>query len=136
LTEQPLSRVDFELPQSPVSSSVARRHAISFLEAQRRQHLAHDASLIVAELVSNAVMHGAEPIRLGVEMRDLLRIEVFDGDPRAEHVVRRAFTANAPGGRGLRIVDALASNWGAMPHAEGKTVWAELDGPVAPVSPP
>jgi anti-sigma regulatory factor (Ser/Thr protein kinase) len=131
MNEQPLSCVNVELERVPISSSVARRHAISFLELHRREDLAHDAAMIVAELVSNAVMHGAEPIRLNVEMRDLLRIEVFDGDPRAEHVVPRAFTSNVPGGRGLRIVDLLASNWGAMAHADGKTVWAELAGPVA-----
>ena len=31
------------------------------------------------------------------------------------------------GGRGLLIVEALATDWGADVHEHGKTVWFELD---------
>jgi hypothetical protein len=31
-----------------------------------------------------------------------------------------------PAGRGLIVVDALASDWGCTPAHAGKTVWAEL----------
>jgi hypothetical protein len=30
-------------------------------------------------------------------------------------------------GRGLLIVEALASRWGVRPRAAGKTAWAELE---------
>jgi hypothetical protein len=29
-------------------------------------------------------------------------------------------------GRGLFIVDAMASSWGTTPHTEGKSVWFRL----------
>jgi hypothetical protein len=32
----------------------------------------------------------------------------------------------AASGRGLRLVDALATNWGVETSREGKIVWAEL----------
>lgn len=34
--------------------------------------------------------------------------------------------ADAEGGRGLALVDALAAAWGTLPRPEGKTVWFEV----------
>jgi hypothetical protein len=34
--------------------------------------------------------------------------------------------ADATTGRGLALLDALASSWGADRHVEGKTVWFEV----------
>jgi hypothetical protein len=30
------------------------------------------------------------------------------------------------GGRGLKLVEALAASWGVSPEAQGKAVWFEL----------
>jgi hypothetical protein len=35
-------------------------------------------------------------------------------------------------GRGLRIVDALADDWGITPYGAGKTVWFEVHLEAAP----
>jgi anti-sigma regulatory factor (Ser/Thr protein kinase) len=115
-----------QLPQTLSSSSDARRYLASFLRPLGRADLTPDASLVVAELVTNAVVHGAQPIRLSFDMRAQFRIEVFDGDQRAERVVPRRLEPDAPGGHGLRLVDALADDWGAIARPDGKTVWAEL----------
>ena len=40
---------------------------------------------------------------------------------------RRAHDLEAPGGRGLELLDALASRWGALGGPEGRVVWFELD---------
>jgi anti-sigma regulatory factor (Ser/Thr protein kinase) len=91
-----------------------------------------DAAQVVAELASNAVLHGRVPgrdfrLRLRLRPDRTLRIELTDarGDrvPRAPDPV----VADAEAGRGLRIVTAYASRWGvetAPPNT--KTVWAEM----------
>ncbi|MFF0061830.1 ATP-binding protein [Streptomyces sp. NPDC005279] len=92
-----------------------------------------NAALVVAELASNAVLHARVPGRdfaLRLEHRtDALRIEVADvrGDrPVAAPPMTTATTADH--GRGLVIVDALASRWGVTDRpGPGKVVWAEID---------
>jgi anti-sigma regulatory factor (Ser/Thr protein kinase) len=93
------------------------------------------AALVVAELAANAVTHGrvrGRCFRLGlvVEAPGTLRVEVADpcGDRRPEP---RTTTAPDPeldeSGRGLVLVDALATRWGTEPRPpSGKTVWACL----------
>ena len=51
-----------------------------------------------------------------------LRIEVDDTAPEQP----RIRTPDRTGGRGLVLVDRLASSWGVQHHAQHKTVWAEL----------
>ena len=86
-----------------------------------------DAVLLVSELVTNAVKYGPEDeaIRLIVETDDqVTRFTVHDHGlgPLPE---MRAKADPAPGGHGLRLVDALADRWGVE---RGSTrVWFELD---------
>jgi len=91
-----------------------------------------DAAQVVAELASNAVLHGRVPgrdfrLRLRLRPDGTLRIELTDarGDriPRVPDPVSDVTES----GRGLRIVTAYAAHWGveeAPPSA--KTVWAEM----------
>ncbi len=86
--------------------------------------------LLVSELVSNAVEHGGPhgptaSVGLEVEARpDLVRVAVADagaGDPLlGDGAVDR------PSGRGLVLVDAMASRWGCDRLPVGKSVWFEL----------
>jgi signal transduction histidine kinase len=84
------------------------------------------ASLVVSELVTNAVIHAGTDIELTVsEHRRAIRIAVRDHG--AELPVERR-DASAEHGRGLTIVDGLATAWGVLPHADGgKVVWAVID---------
>jgi serine phosphatase RsbU (regulator of sigma subunit) len=50
--------------------------------------------------------------------------EVFDPDLRLPRI--RAAGENDEGGRGLYLVDQLASRWGSRPTRDGKAVWFEL----------
>jgi anti-sigma regulatory factor (Ser/Thr protein kinase) len=81
------------------------------------------AELLVSELASNAVRHAHTPFTVAVTPRDHeVTVAVFDcgaGRP----VLREP---DAWGGRGLRIVTALAQDWGVCPHADGKTVYFHL----------
>jgi anti-sigma regulatory factor (Ser/Thr protein kinase) len=93
------------------------------------------AAQIVAELATNAAVHGRVPgrdFRLELAVEDggkRLRIAVSDtrGDrlPRAS---AHAADSESESGRGLLIVEALADRWGvALGPVPRKTVWAELD---------
>jgi anti-sigma regulatory factor (Ser/Thr protein kinase) len=86
------------------------------------------ALVIVSELVTNAVEHGAEPITIEVAIRDdTLRFEVCDGDDRTGVVAVRSTRGGDTNGRGLAIVGSLAQRWGVRSHRGGKSVWAEME---------
>jgi anti-sigma regulatory factor (Ser/Thr protein kinase) len=87
---------------------------------------AEDAILVTDELASNAVRHGEAPrhCRLWLFNRGRgLRIEVDDSGPEQP----RQIPPDSAGGRGLLLVDRLASRWGVQRHSQRKTVWAEVD---------
>ncbi|MFF0115937.1 ATP-binding protein [Streptomyces prasinus] len=91
------------------------------------------ARLIVAELATNAVVHGRVPGRgfrltLTVSVPGVLRIEV--ADPRGEKAPACGSASPAPAesGYGLLLVEELADRWGVLPGPfPRKTVWAELE---------
>jgi anti-anti-sigma factor len=126
-------RIDLALAADPSAPGRARseiRHATQ----HAREQDAAVAALLVSELVTNAVVHPrdgqAAPIGLRILAADRwLRVEVTDAgtgfDPERPEP-RRADS----GGRGLLLVDRLASRWGASPvNADGTAfcVWFELD---------
>ena len=86
-----------------------------------------DATLLVSELVTNAVKYGPEheAIRLIVRSDgDRTRFTVHDLGLGPLPEMRDADDP-APGGHGLRLVDAVADRWGVE---RGSTrVWFELD---------
>ncbi|MBT2415379.1 ATP-binding protein [Streptomyces sp. ISL-12] len=87
------------------------------------------AAQIVAELASNAVLHGHVPgrdFRLTLWLRAgrTLRVEVTDA--RGDRVPSAQDPALEEGGRGLLIVAAYADRWGVERTPPTKTVWAEL----------
>ena len=80
-----------------------------------------DAALMVGELVTNVVLHARTSCRLVAEFDDqTVRVDVIDED-HSMGTVRMG--DGLTGGLGLRIVDVLASDWGVLYRAEGKTVW-------------
>ena len=64
--------------------------------------------------------------------REAVWVEVFDPDLRLPRL--RSARATDEGGRGLYLVEQLATRWGSRPTPEGKAVWFEipLDGSLAP----
>ncbi|WP_329620645.1 ATP-binding protein [Streptomyces sp. NBC_01255] len=94
--------------------------------------------LLVAELAANAVTHGRVPGRdceltLTYTPGLLLRVDVSDtrGERRPPcGAPDRARLIDGEGGRGLLLVEALASRWTVLDRVPvGKTVRAELDLP-------
>jgi anti-sigma regulatory factor (Ser/Thr protein kinase) len=90
--------------------------------------LAADAEVVVTELVTNAVLHGAPPIMLRVRGgRDRLRIEVIDCGRAVPLRLQRS--TDGMTGRGIAVVESLSNSWGVERSGGGKLVWAELGRP-------
>jgi anti-sigma regulatory factor (Ser/Thr protein kinase) len=90
-------------------------------------------ALLVAELSANAVRHGGVPgrdfhLRLAFEARTrTIRIEVSDACPDQPPTTSPVPSLDDESGRGLFLIDMLATRWGATPRVPiGKTVWAEV----------
>ncbi len=87
------------------------------------------ALLLVSELVTNGVLHAGTAVGVAVGYDgDSLAVAVTDGVPGGIEPGPWSTPQHrgAPSGRGLRIVDALADDWGVSVHDQGKTVWFEL----------
>lgn len=92
------------------------------------------AVLLVSELLANACLHARAPRDRHIAARCVLgdkglRVEVSDAGDSVLPVPREA-GPDDESGRGLALVAALASRWGAHPrrYGIGKTVWFEFDG--------
>jgi anti-sigma regulatory factor (Ser/Thr protein kinase) len=109
-----------------VQAPKAAREAIADWFADLAEDLdLETATLLVSELVTNAIRHGRGTVTMRADLDDdRLLVEVIDEGGGLEHVIRtRAFEKLE--GWGLTIVDSESSRWGAH---EGTThVWFELE---------
>jgi anti-sigma regulatory factor (Ser/Thr protein kinase) len=121
-------QLDTTLPAEPGSAPRARATVAEHTTTWGfGEELCEDATLIVTELVANAIRHAGTTI--GVRLRRIpegLRLEVSDGSPRPVRPASPSLLDE--GGRGLALVDALATHYGVEGHPTGKTVWVELHG--------
>ncbi|MCT7357105.1 ATP-binding protein [Streptomyces sp. 15-116A] len=124
------------LSATPRGARLARRFTTRQLDVWGIPYgsgLSDTVSLIVAELAANAVLHGRLPgrdIALRLTARPgTVRVEI--ADPRGERLPVLPDTlpdGDTDTGRGLLLVDALATRWGVGTEpGPGKTVWAEID---------
>jgi hypothetical protein len=88
------------------------------------------AELLTAELVTNVVCHAVTAFDVELSWDEpTLRVEVRDGSTVLPAI---GDMPSGEGGRGLRIVSALARQWGARRVGEGKTVWFTVERRDAP----
>ena len=84
-----------------------------------------DAQLVVSELVTNALIHGAGSLVLRASISgNTVQIAVTDSGDELPEVL--PLDPTRIGGLGLIVVDRIASEWGVSPFPGGKTVWAAL----------
>ncbi len=124
-------RATAHLPRTADQLPAARAFARDTLVNWGCRGRIDDVVLLVSELFTNAVLHGAGRVELRIELVDArLRVEVVD-EGRGPPIARRADpSVEAIGGRGLLIVDTLASNWGNGHDREGHTrMWVEVADP-------
>jgi anti-sigma regulatory factor (Ser/Thr protein kinase) len=116
-----MSETVLTFERSPDAPREARRQVRDLAPPRR----VDDATLLVSELVTNAVKFGPdEQIRLIVDADGArTRFTVHDAGLGPLPAIRDEDPAH--GGHGLRLVDAVADRWGVE---RGSTrVWFELD---------
>ncbi len=86
------------------------------------------ARLVVSELAANAVLHAGTAFELRCSLPAALqaRLEVTDFAPGTVPQLRD-LDRSTPGGMGLRLVDAMTSEWGVEEHPQFKVVWCRMD---------
>lgn len=83
--------------------------------------VADDAELLVTELVTNAIIHARTPVRVEItEGEGMVEFAVSDGSTR--QVQLRMPSPEAVTGRGINLLDQIASEWEVVPEPGGKTV--------------
>ncbi|PZS33246.1 MAG: hypothetical protein DLM59_06770 [Pseudonocardiales bacterium] len=114
-----------ELDADPSRVADARRVTEGTLTSWGLGDLGYTAALLVSELVTNAILHAHSGVVLTFRhSSDEVRIDVFDTSPLPPRV--RHFRADAGTGRGVRLLDSLASSWGIARTVGGKIVWFTL----------
>ena len=114
------------LTNDPRAPRIAR-HTIrrALLDYAHTTELADTAELLTSELVANAVKHSDGPVAVRLRTHDgVVRIGVLDNHPELPTPLRT--TPNEDFGRGLFLVQALATAWGRYPLTDSKVVWFEL----------
>jgi anti-sigma regulatory factor (Ser/Thr protein kinase) len=105
--------------------TAARRFVVDLLETWGLHAVVDDASLLTAELASNAVVHARTEFTVAVSARQgVVRISVSDRSSTLP--TSRAASTMAISGRGLGLIAALARRWGTELLGDGKIVWVDL----------
>lgn len=115
------------LPPEPSSASRARRMVAEFLVEQGQDALAEVATLLVSEVVTNAVVHAVTDIEVSCRSDAMgVRVETRDRSPVLPSL--RHYDDSSMTGRGLGLVEQLADAWGVDARGDGKVVWFGLAG--------
>jgi DNA-binding CsgD family transcriptional regulator/anti-anti-sigma regulatory factor len=133
---------ELHLAPTPTAAAAARRFVRGTLQAwglsRPDRELSEPALLLAGELVTNAAVHAQTAMRLRLGLSgEFLHIAVRDLDRRLPRVLPG--DPQGEGGRGLRLVEQVATAWGAQHHpGGGKVVWCTLriswDGSLRPAT--
>ncbi len=108
-----------------VTSPRAARQFVGSVIGHPEDESTQMALVLTSELVTNAVLHARTEVDVRIEFDGgCLRVEVTDGDPRLPAAVPQR--PGALDGRGLFLVEQLASKWGSDRRNGGKVVWFTL----------
>ncbi|MGW2568058.1 SpoIIE family protein phosphatase [Streptomyces sp. NPDC001537] len=122
---EPDDVAEWRLLLDPIEVGRARTVVSEQLHEWGLARLVPTAELLVSELVTNAVRHShSRPVELRLVRGDTLLCEVDDDDHDLPTL--RSAGPEEESGRGLRVVTALAREWGTSRTKAGKTVWFEL----------
>ena len=116
-----------DLPPDLTAAREARAATRRILPRWRLGALLDPVLLVVSELVGNAVRHGRPPVDMRLRQTGRgVRVDVHDDEAAAP--TPAALTSDAESGRGLLLVDAVATESGVEQiDGDGKVVWARVD---------
>ena len=115
------------LTPHPTSVGAARRFVRDVLMSRQvSDGVVDTVELLTSEVVTNAIVHGRSGPQLAVEVDDdVVRVAVRDQS--LEVPVRRLGQVDDVSGRGVVIVEEMASAWGVEQENNGaKRVWFEV----------
>ncbi|WP_432983524.1 SpoIIE family protein phosphatase [Dactylosporangium sp. CA-233914] len=127
MTTQTVRRI--RLPADHSSPGLAREAIRTIAHEWGLAGVLDEALLLVTELTTNSVIHAGTEVDLEITAGDAsLTVVVLDFSPGP---IRRSLaetTGEVPErGRGLLLVEQLATAWGTLHFAGGKGVWFRLD---------
>ena len=109
----------------PSTPARARALVERVVEDAGHAQLVATAVRLTSELVTNAVEHAGGLVSVRARCDDhVLHVEVGDADSKVPE--RVALVDDSIGGRGMHLVDALATRWSTRSVDGGKVVWFEL----------
>lgn len=109
------------LPAVPASVPEARRFVLQHLRSWSLEDLTETVVLLTSEVVTNSVLHARTELELTVARQgDGVQVQVRDGSPVTPR--QRQHSADATTGRGMHLLDRLASAWEVVPDGQGKTI--------------
>ncbi|TYK52339.1 ATP-binding protein [Actinomadura decatromicini] len=119
---------------SPEEVSRARRAIRVMLTERFSQNVVEVIEQCTSETVTNAIVHsaskdnGGKVLLLVIELWDRIRVEVIDGgSAHSTPRITEPGTQYPEHGRGLFLVNALASAWGSYVDETGGNVWFEVE---------
>jgi PAS domain S-box-containing protein len=125
LDESSAKTIALDIAPGADSVAAARRFAEAALAPWLDAAVHETAVLLVSELVTNALRHAGRGVELRLHRGSrCVYVQVEDGDPRLPRL--REPDLVEEGGRGLHLVDSLATRWGARITRRGKVVWFEM----------
>lgn len=111
--------------RTPHAPKHARWFVSETLNSWDRSDLRDDVALVVAELATNAVVHGRSDVAVGLLRRDG-GVRIIVGDTSAAPPVPRGGDATAFDGRGLAMISAIGRAWGHQVVEGGKLIWVDV----------
>ena len=118
------------MPPAPGCLTDLRHWARSWMEHHPTDGVDPDIVVLsMTELVTNSIKHGSGPVEVQLN-GDSDNLVLIVGD-RSELPPRRPVTSiDVESGRGLVILESLATRWGVQPGVGGgKSVWCEFASP-------
>jgi hypothetical protein len=122
------ARFELTLATSRTAAGDTRADIGPWLTARCAPDTVDTATLLVSELVTNVVVHTTSPlVRVTASCSaSTVTVRVDDWADPAPGPAHARPDPLASGGRGLWMVEAMATRWGWAPTADGKQVWFEL----------